>query len=209
MQPFTLPKLGYGYDALEPHFDARTMEIHYTKHHAAYIKNANKALEGQAELASLTGEGILTSLFTIEEPLRTTLRNNVGGHVNHTLWWSIIGPSGGGAPSGDLAAAITSQFGSIETFKTKFTEAAMKRFGSGWAWLSVKGGKLSVTSSANQDSPISDGAVPVLGIDVWEHAYYLEYQNKRADYVAAFWDVVNWDQAGKNYAAGIAPRPAA
>jgi Fe-Mn family superoxide dismutase len=208
-QPFALPKLAYGYDAFVPHFDARTMEIHYTKHHATYIKNANKALEGQTELASLTGEGILASLFTIEEPLRTTLRNNVGGHVNHTLWWSIISPSGGGNPSGDLAAAITSQFGSIETFKSRFTEAAMKRFGSGWAWLCVKGGKLSVTSTANQDSPISDGAVPVMGIDVWEHAYYLEYQNRRADYVAAFWDVVNWDQAEKNYAAGIAPQSAA
>ncbi len=208
-QPFTLPKLGYGFDALEPHFDARTMEIHYTKHHAAYIKNANKALEGHPELASMTGEAILTGLFTVEEPLRTTLRNNVGGHVNHSLWWSILSPSGGGAPTGDLAAAITSQFGSIETFKSHFTEAAMKRFGSGWAWLAVKGGKLLVSSSANQDSPISDGAVPVVGIDVWEHAYYLEYQNRRADYVAAFWDVVNWDQAGKNYAAGIAPQTAA
>jgi superoxide dismutase, Fe-Mn family len=207
-QPFALPKLGYGYDALEPHFDARTMEIHYTKHHAAYVKNANKALEGHPELASMTGEGILTGLFTIEEPLRTTLRNNVGGHVNHSLWWSLIAPSGGAAPSGDLAAAITAQFGSIEIFKTKFTEAAMKRFGSGWAWLSVKGGKLAVSSTANQDSPISDGAVPVIGIDVWEHAYYLEYQNRRADYVAAFWDVVNWDHAGKNYAAGIAPQAA-
>lgn len=208
-QPFTLPKLGYGYDSLEPHFDARTMEIHYTKHHATYVKNANKALEGHPELASLTGEGILTSLFTIEEPLRTALRNNVGGHVNHTLWWSIIAPSGGGAPTGDLATAITTQFGSIEAFKARFTEAAMKRFGSGWAWLTIKDGKLSVTSTANQDSPVSDGAIPVIGIDVWEHAYYLEYQNRRADYVAAFWDVVNWDQAGKNYAAGIALKPAA
>jgi Fe-Mn family superoxide dismutase len=205
VQPFVLPKLAYAYDALEPHFDARTMEIHHTKHHAAYIKNANKALEGHPELNSLTGEGILTSLFTIEEPLRTTLRNNVGGHVNHTLWWTILAPSGGGAPSGDLAAAITAQFGSIEAFKARFTEAAMKRFGSGWAWLTVTDGKLLVSSSANQDSPVSDGAFPVIGIDVWEHAYYLEYQNRRADYVAAFWDVVNWDQAGKNYAAGIAP----
>jgi Fe-Mn family superoxide dismutase len=208
-QPFVLPKLSYGFDALEPHFDARTMEIHYTKHHAAYVKNANKALEGHPELASLTGEGILTSLFTIEEPLRTTLRNNVGGHVNHTLWWTIISPSGGAAPKGDLAAAITAQFGSFESFKSRFTEAAMKRFGSGWAWLTVKGGKLSVSSSANQDSPVSDGAVPVVGIDVWEHAYYLSYQNRRADYVAAFWDVVNWDQAGKNYAAGLGPQPTA
>jgi Fe-Mn family superoxide dismutase len=209
VQPFVLPKLTYAYDALEPHFDARTMEIHYTKHHAAYVKNANKALEGHPELASLTGDGILTSLFTIEEPLRTTLRNNVGGHVNHTLWWAILSPSGGGAPSGDLAAAITAQFGSLVSFKSRFTEAAMKRFGSGWAWLCVKGGKLSVSSSANQDSPVSDGAVPVVGLDVWEHAYYLEYQNRRSDYVAAFWDVVNWDQAARNYAAGIGPLPTA
>jgi superoxide dismutase, Fe-Mn family len=200
-QPFVLPRLAYTYDALEPHFDARTMEIHYTKHHAAYIKNANKALEGHPELASMTGEGILTGLFTIEEPLRTTLRNNVGGHVNHTLWWSILSPTGGGAPTGALATAITSQFGSYDAFKAHFTEAAMKRFGSGWAWLGTKGGKLVVSSTANQDSPLMDGATPVIGIDVWEHAYYLNYQNRRADYVAAFWDVVNWDQAGKNFSA--------
>jgi Fe-Mn family superoxide dismutase len=204
VQPFTLPKLAYAYDALEPHFDARTMEIHYTKHHAAYIKNANKALEGHPELGSMTGEGILTSLFTIDEPLRTTLRNNVGGHVNHTFWWTILSPTGGGAPAGALATAITTEFGSFDAMKGRLTEAAMKRFGSGFAWLTVKGGKLAVTSTANQDSPVSDGAVPVVGIDVWEHAYYLNYQNRRADYVAAFWDVVNWDQAAKIYNAAVA-----
>jgi Fe-Mn family superoxide dismutase len=198
-QPFVLPKLAYGYDALEPHFDARTMEIHYTKHHAAYIKNANKALEGHPELASKTGEEILRSLPAIDEPLRTTLRNNVGGHVNHTFWWSILSPSGGGAPAGALAAAITGEFGSLDALKARLTEAAMKRFGSGFAWLTLKGGKLAVGSSANQDSPVADGAVPVVGIDVWEHAYYLKYQNRRADYVAAFWDVVSWEEAGKIY----------
>ena len=198
-QPFALPKLAYAYDALEPHFDARTMEIHYTKHHAAYIKNANKALEGHPELASKTGEEILRGLSSIDEPLRTTLRNNVGGHVNHTFWWTILSPSGGGAPAGALAAAITTEFGSPDALKARLTEAAMKRFGSGFAWLTIKAGKLRVGSTANQDSPVSDGAVPIVGIDVWEHAYYLNYQNRRADYVAAFWDVVNWDQAGKIY----------
>lgn len=199
-QPFALPKLAYAYDALEPHFDARTMEIHYTKHHAAYIKNANKALEGHPELLSKTGDEILAGLSSLEEPLRTTLRNNVGGHVNHTLWWSLLSPAGGGAPTGALAAAITAEFGSLDALKARFSEAAMKRFGSGWAWLASKGGKLAVSSTANQDSPISDGAVPIIGIDVWEHAYYLKYQNRRADFVAAFWDVVNWDQAAKAYA---------
>ena len=204
-QPFALPKLAYAYDALEPHFDARTMEIHYTKHHAAYIKNANKALEGHPELASKSGEEILQGLSSIEEPLRTTLRNNVGGHVNHTFWWTILSPTGGGAPTGALATAITTEFGSPDALKARLTEAAMKRFGSGFAWLTVKGGKLSVGSTANQDSPVADGAVPVVGIDVWEHAYYLNYQNRRADYVAAFWEVVNWDQAGKIYGASAAP----
>jgi Fe-Mn family superoxide dismutase len=198
-QPFELPILAYGYDSLEPHFDAKTMEIHYTKHHAAYIKNANKALEGHPELLSKTGEEILQGLSSIDEPLRTTLRNNVGGHVNHTFWWAILSPSGGGAPAGALAEAITKEFGSIDALKARLTEAAMKRFGSGFAWLTLKSGKLSVVSTANQDSPVSDGAVPIVGIDVWEHAYYLKYQNRRADYVAAFWDVVNWGQAAKFY----------
>jgi len=203
-QPFTLPKLAYGYDALEPHFDARTMEIHYTKHHAAYIKNANKALEGHPELASKTGEEILQGLSSIDEPLRTTLRNNVGGHVNHTFWWSVLSPSGGGAPTGALAEAVTKEFGSPDALKARLTEAAMKRFGSGFAWLTLKGGKLAVGSTANQDSPVAEGAVPVVGIDVWEHAYYLNYQNRRADYVAAFWDVVSWGEAARIYDAAMA-----
>ena len=203
-QPFVLPPLGYAYGALEPHVDALTMEIHYTKHHQAYIKNANKALEGHPALASMTAEEILANLPSIEEPLRATLRNNVGGHVNHTFFWSILSPGGGGAPAGGLAAAITRDFGSFEVFKTRLSEAAMKRFGSGWAWLSLKGGKLIVHSTANQYSPISDGAVPIVGIDVWEHAYYLKHQNLRADYVNAFWSVADWNQAARNYAAALA-----
>jgi len=186
-QPFVLPPLAYGYGALEPHIDALTMEIHYTKHHQAYIKNANKALEGHPELAAMTAEEILGDLSSIEEPLRTTLRNNVGGHVNHTFWWSILSPKGGGEPTGDMSAAITRDFGSFDAFKKRFSEAAMKRFGSGWAWLAQDGEKLAVESTPNQDSPISGGAVPVIGIDVWEHAYYLKHQNVRADYVDAFW----------------------
>jgi Fe-Mn family superoxide dismutase len=203
-QPFVLPPLGYGFDALEPHIDALTMQIHYTKHHATYIKNANKALEGHPLLANLTAEEMLRNLSSIDEPLRTTIRNNVGGHVNHSFFWTILTPKVGGMPTGDLAAAITADLGGFETMKTKFTEASMKRFGSGWAWLSVKGGKLVVHSTPNQDSPISEGSVPVIGIDVWEHAYYLKHQNVRADYVGAFWTLVDWDQAGKNYASALA-----
>ena len=203
-QPFVLPKLNYAFDALEPHIDARTMEIHYTKHHAAYIKKANEALAAHPELAGKTAEEILVGLPSIADPLATTLRNNVGGHVNHSFFWTLLSPRGGGAPAGDLAAAITAEFGSVDAFKVKFTEASMKRFGSGWAWLSLKGGKLAVHSTANQDSPVSDGAAPVVGLDVWEHAYYLKHQNVRADYVTAFWTVIDWDQAGRNYAAALA-----
>ena len=195
--------MAYGYDALEPHIDALTMQIHHDKHHAAYIKAANKALEGHPLLANMTAEEILRNLGSIDEPLRTTVRNNVGGHVNHSFFWTILSPKGGGAPSGDLGAAITSELGSFDAVKKSFSEAAMKRFGSGWAWLSVKGGKLGVHSTANQDSPISDGAVPIIGLDVWEHAYYLKHQNVRADYVAAFW-TVDWDQAGRNYSSALA-----
>ena len=203
-QPFVLPALAYGYDALEPRIDALTMEIHYSKHHAAYIKAANKALEGHPALAPMTAEEILANLPSIEEPLRTALRNSVGGHVNHTFWWSILSPKGGGEPTGGLADAISAQFGSFDVLKARVSEAAMKRFGSGWAWLSVRDGKLVVHSTANQDSPISEGAVPIVGIDVWEHAYYLKHQNLRADYVGAFWSVVDWTQAAANYAAAKA-----
>lgn len=200
-QPLVLPPLGYASDALEPHFDARTMEIHHGKHHQAYINSANAALAGQAALQGLTPEEILRRLGTVPEPLRTTLRNHVGGHVNHALFWQVIGPGGGGAPSGRLAGAIQQAFGSVDACKAQFADAAMKRFGSGWAWLVAKEGKLSILSTANQDSPIMDGFVPLLGLDVWEHAYYLKYQNRRADFIAAFWQVVQWRRVEANLAA--------
>jgi Fe-Mn family superoxide dismutase len=204
-QPFVLPELGYAYDALEPHIDARTMEIHHTKHHAAYIKNANKALEGQASLSGKTAEEILVNLPSVDEPLRTTLRNNVGGHVNHSFFWSILSPSGGGAPTGDFAADLNYVYGSLETFKKRFSEAAMKRFGSGWEWLAMMGdGRLVIHSTANQDSVMSEGYMPILGVDVWEHAYYLKHQNLRAEYLDDFWSVVNWPQAARNWAAAKA-----
>jgi Fe-Mn family superoxide dismutase len=201
LRPFVLPKLGYAFDALEPHIDALTMEIHYSKHHAAYIKNANKALEGQPSLAGLGAEEILAKLPTIDEPLRTALRNNVGGHVNHTFWWTILSPKGGGEPTGELAAAMAATFKTFDAFKTRFKEAALKRFGSGWEWLAMmKDGRLIIHSTANQDSPHNDGDTPIIGIDVWEHAYYLKHQNLRGDYVDAFWNVVDWDKAAGNYA---------
>jgi len=185
------------------------MEIHYSKHHAAYIKNANKALEGHPALANMTGEEILVNLPSVDEPLRTALRNNVGGHVNHSFWWSILSSSGGGAPSGELADAMEKTFTSFEMFKTRFKEAAMKRFGSGWEWLAMmRDGRLIIHSTANQDSPLSEGDTPIIGLDVWEHAYYLKHQNLRGDYVDAFWNVVNWGQAAKNYAAAKAAVPA-
>ncbi len=199
--PFALPKLPYAFDALEPHIDARTMEIHYTKHHQAYVANANKALADQPALAGLGAEALLVRLDDAPEAIRTVLRNNVGGHANHTFFWQSLASSGGGAPSGALGAAIAGAFGSFEAFKTRFADAAMKRFGSGWAWLVVSGGKLAITSTANQDSPFLTGDIPVVGLDVWEHAYYLNYQNRRADYVAAWWHVVNWPFAEKAYAA--------
>lgn len=200
VQPFTLPKLAYAYDALEPHFDARTMEIHHTKHHQAYITNANKALAAEPELLALSGEALVSRLDRVPEPLRTTLRNNVGGHLNHAFFWESLSPKGGGAPAGKLGDAITATFGSFDAFKTQFADAAMKRFGSGWAWLVVADGKLVVNSTANQDSPLMSAQRPVLGLDVWEHAYYLSYQNRRADYVKAFWNVVDWDAAGRRFA---------
>jgi Fe-Mn family superoxide dismutase len=192
---FTLPKLPYAYDALEPHIDARTMEIHYTKHHQAYVTNANKALEKHPELLALGAVGLLAKLDAVPEAIRMTVRNNVGGHVNHSFFWESLAPKAGGEPKGELSAAIQKSFGGFDMFKSQFGDVAMKRFGSGWAWLVVVNGKLALKSSANQDSPLSDGEVPVLGLDVWEHAYYLKYQNRRADYVTAFWNVVNWEQA--------------
>jgi superoxide dismutase, Fe-Mn family len=198
---FSLPKLDYGYDALEPHIDAKTMEIHHSRHHQSYITNAVNALAAHSDLQRKSPEEMLRNLNALPESVRTTLRNNVGGHVNHAFFWKVIGPRAGGTPRGALGDGIARTFGSLDAFKAQFADAAMKRFGSGWAWLVVKDGKLSVMSTANQDSPLSEGARPVLGIDVWEHAYYLKYQNRRADYVAAFWNVVNWQQANANFAA--------
>ena len=200
-QPFTLPPLDYAYDALEPHIDARTMELHHTKHHQAYIDNANRALAEFPECQKKTAEELLKDLEAVPEKIRLAVRNNVGGHVNHTLFWRVIAPHGGRAPAGPLAAAIDQTFGSFDAFKTRLTDVAMKRFGSGWAWLSVKpGGALEVHSTANQDSPLSEGLTPVLGLDVWEHAYYLKYQNRRPDYVDVFWNVVAWRQVEANFA---------
>jgi superoxide dismutase, Fe-Mn family len=200
-QPFTLPPLAYAYDALEPHIDARTMELHHGKHHQAYIDNANRALAEFPEWQKKTAEELLKNLGAVPEKIRVAVRNNVGGHANHTLFWQILGPRAPRAPGGDLAAAVDKTFGSFDAFKARLTDAAMKRFGSGWAWLSVRDGALEVHSTANQDSPLSEGCAPLLGLDVWEHAYYLKYQNRRLDYVTAFWNVVDWRQVEANYAA--------
>lgn len=200
-QGMSLPKLDYAYDALEPHIDARTMEIHHSRHHQAYITNAVNALAAHPDLQRKSPEELMRDLSALPESVRTALRNNVGGHVNHAFFWKVIGPRGGGSPVGALGGEIVKAFGSLDAFKAQFADAAMKRFGSGWAWLVVKDGKLAVLSTANQDSPLSEGAKPVLGIDVWEHAYYLKYQNRRADYITAFWNVVNWEQANAYFAA--------
>ena len=200
---YSLPNLPYAYGALEPHIDARTMEIHHTKHHQAYITNVNAALEGNTSLAAKSVEALIADLNAVPEGIRTAVRNNGGGHANHSFFWKVIGPKAGGAPKSKLADAITKECGSFEALKEAFLKAAATRFGSGWAWLSVKGGKLVVHSTANQDSPLMEGAVPVIGLDVWEHAYYLNYQNRRPDYVKAFWNVVNWDAAEANYTAAL------
>ncbi|NUQ61468.1 MAG: superoxide dismutase [Pirellulales bacterium] len=201
--PFELLKLPYPYDALEPHIDARTMEIHYTKHHAAYVANLNKAVAG-TEWAKKSAEELVAHLDQLPESIRMAVRNNGGGHVNHTFFWTIMSGKGGAQPKGELAKAIDSQLGGFDKFASDFTDAAMKRFGSGWAWLCAdrKGAKLSVQSTPNQDSPITDGKIPILGIDVWEHAYYLKYQNRRADYVKAFFSVIDWDTVSARYADG-------
>jgi Fe-Mn family superoxide dismutase len=195
---FTLPSLPYPYNALEPHFDARTMEIHHTKHHQAYITNLNNAIA----LHDKSVDFLLKNLQSLPEDIRTAVRNNGGGHANHSFFWTILSPAGGGEPSGDLGAAISKTFGSFQGFKEKFAAAATGRFGSGWAWLSVNAlGELAVHSTPNQDSPVIDGYTPVIGLDVWEHAYYLHYQNRRADYIQAFWSVVDWKKAGEYFAA--------
>ena len=198
---FTLPPLPYSFDALEPYIDAKTMEIHHDKHHNAYVTNLNKALESSADLQKLSIEELLAQLGKVPENIRTAVRNNGGGHLNHSMFWKLMKKGGGGEPSGDLAGAIKGAFGSFADFKTKFVQAATTRFGSGWAWLLVKDGKLVVESTANQDNPIMDGGKGVLGLDVWEHAYYLKYQNKRPDYIEAWWNVTNWEEIEKNYAA--------
>lgn len=198
---FTLPALPYAYNALEPHIDARTMEIHHTKHHQAYINNVNGALEKYPALAAKSVEDLIRNLSEIPEDIRTVVRNNGGGHANHALFWTVMGPGGGGEPTGAIGEAITSAFGSFATFKEQFSKAATTRFGSGWAWLSVDKGKLVVESTANQDSPISEGRTPILGLDVWEHAYYLNYQNRRPDYIGAFYNVINWNEVARRLAA--------
>ena len=197
---FSVPDLNYAFDALEPHIDARTMEIHHDKHHAAYVTNLNAALEG-TEFAQQSLETILTSLDSIPEDKRMAVRNNGGGHANHTLFWEIMGPNGGGDPSGDLGDAIADAFGGVSELKAAVNDAGVKRFGSGWTWLVWDGTGLAVKSTPNQDTPVMDGQAPILGIDVWEHAYYLNYQNRRPDYLEAWWNVVDWDAVGAKLAA--------
>jgi len=196
-----LPELAYAHDALEPAIDARTMEIHRGKHHAAYVANLNKALEGHDELAALSVEDLLRRIHAVPDEIRTAVRNHGGGHANHSLFWSIMNPNGGGSPEGDLASAIASAFGSFDQFKNNFASAAGGQFGSGWGWLVDDDGELKVLATANQDSPLMSGMTPLLGLDVWEHAYYLNYQNRRPDYVQAFWDVVDWQAVADRYQA--------
>ncbi|MCS7464662.1 superoxide dismutase [Paenibacillus doosanensis] len=197
-----LPALPYANNALEPHIDETTMMIHHDRHHNTYVTNLNAALEGHADLQAKSLEDLIANLDSVPEAIRTAVRNNGGGHANHSLFWEIIGPNGGGAPTGKLADAINSELGGFDKFKEDFAKAATTRFGSGWAWLSVTPqGKLVVSSTPNQDSPIMEGNTPILGLDVWEHAYYLKYQNKRPDYIGAFWNVVNWAEVGKRYEA--------
>ena len=197
---FTLPPLPYAASALEPHIDTKTMEIHHGKHHQAYINNANAKLEAHPALAAKSIEALISDLAAVPEDIRTVIRNNAGGHANHSLFWTVIGPSAGSEPTGDLAAAINSTFGSLAAFKEKFAAAATTRFGSGWAWLSFDKGQLVVESTANQDSPLMEGRTPLLGLDVWEHAYYLNYQNRRPDYITAFWNVVDWNEVSRRFA---------
>ncbi len=202
--PFRLPELGYASDALEPHIDARTMEIHHGKHHAAYTANLNAALKGHPELHGNSADELLADLGALPAGVRAAVRNNGGGFVNHALFWRTLAPGGAGAPEGELAAAIDAAFGAFDDFKSRFATAAATRFGSGWAWLSVDGdGALEVSSTANQDTPVMEGKTPLLGVDVWEHAYYLNYQNRRPDYVAAFWNVVNWTVVEENHAQAV------
>lgn len=201
----TLPALPYAYDALEPHIDAKTMEIHHSRHHQTYINNLNAALTDLPELAALPLEALLARIDSLPAQVQGAVRNHGGGHANHSLFWQVMSPQGGGEPDGELAAAMERDLGGLEAFKQAFTQAALSRFGSGWAWLVVDGrGKLQVVSSANQDSPLMEGLTPILGLDVWEHAYYLKYQNKRPDYIAAFYNVIDWDEVARRYVAARA-----
>lgn len=199
MAKHELPALPYEFNALEPHIDEATMKIHHGKHHNAYVTKLNGALEGHADLQDKSIEALVSNLDAVPENIRTAVRNNGGGHANHTLFWQVLSPNGGGAPTGELADKINSKFGSYDQFKEDFAAAAAGRFGSGWAWLVINNGELEITSTPNQDTPLMEGKTPILGLDVWEHAYYLNYQNRRPDYISAFWNVVNWDEVEKRY----------
>ncbi|WP_202081087.1 superoxide dismutase [Caldalkalibacillus salinus] len=201
MAKHELPALPYAHDALEPHIDAQTMEIHHGKHHATYVNKLNDALSDYADLQSKSVEDLVKDLNAVPEAIRGAVRNNGGGHANHTLFWQIMSPNGGGEPTGAIGEAINKKFGSYDKFKEEFKNAALTRFGSGWAWLVVNNGELEVTSTPNQDNPLTEGKTPLLGVDVWEHAYYLKYQNKRPDYVSAFFNVINWDEVNKRFEA--------
>ena len=204
---YELPPLPYDYNALEPYIDEETTHLHHDKHHQAYVNNLNTALQGQSQFENMSVDDLMRNINSVPESIRTAVRNNGGGHANHSMYWQIMKPNGGGEPTGDLANAINSAFGSFDQFKAAFNDAGAKRFGSGWAWLVIGAdGKLAVTSSANQDSPLMEGQYPVMGNDVWEHAYYLKYQNRRPDYLAAWWNVVNWDEIAKRYAQGMSGR---
>ena len=198
--PFELPPLPYDYAALEPTIDEATMKLHHDKHHQAYVTNLNGAVEKHPELGSKSPEDLIKDLNSVPEDVRTVVRNNGGGHVNHTMFWQIMKPQGGGQPMGNIATQIQADFGDFESFKKQFNEATAKQFGSGWGWLVWKGGKLAIVTTPNQDNPLSQGLYPILGNDVWEHAYYLKYQNRRPDYLAAWWNVVNWDEVNKRFA---------
>ena len=196
---YKLPELPYAYDALEPHIDKETMTIHHTKHHNTYVTNLNNALEGHDDLLAKSVEELISNMDAIPEAAKTAVRNNGGGHANHSLFWELLSPNGGGTPTGALAEAIDKKFGSFDAFKEGFAKASTTRFGSGWAWLVLNNGELELMSTPNQDSPLMEGKTPLLGLDVWEHAYYLNYQNRRPDYIAAFWNVVNWEEVAKRF----------
>ncbi len=199
---YELPPLPYDYNALEPYIDTQTMQLHHDKHHQTYVTNVNNALQGHDQLAAMSVDDLLRNISQVPDSIRTAVQNNAGGHSNHSMFWSIMKPNGGGEPTGDLASAIQQAFGSFDAFKTAFNDAGTKRFGSGWAWLVLDNGALKVISTANQDSPLMSGMYPVMGNDVWEHAYYLKYQNRRPEYLNAWWNVVNWDEVARRYAQG-------